>query len=139
MTDTTVGQVPQERSVMVLRSLITAAGREAVGWNTWTEPGRSSGVDIRPLYATDAPQSATAFLVRFAPGAHGDLHEHLGYELMFILDGELINDNGDRYTTGDLIIESPGSVHRVRTETGVVALGVREAPTVSRNAVRAPR
>lgn len=121
----------QQRTVTVLRSLLTAAGRDALEWNGWSEPGRA-GVQIRPLYATQGPQNATAFLARFGPDAHGDLHEHLGYELMFVLDGELINDNGDRYTAGDLVIEDPGSVHRVRTEKGVTVLGVREAPTVSR-------
>lgn len=118
----------QERTVTVLRNLHLAAGRDAVQWNTWTQPGRA-GVDIAPLYATDVAQPATAFLVRFAPGAHGDLHEHLGYELMFVLDGEMVNDNGDRYAPGDLIIEAPGSIHRITTETGFTALGVREAPT----------
>ncbi|MEY9834805.1 cupin domain-containing protein [Streptacidiphilus sp. EB103A] len=123
---------PRERAVTVLRQLLTTEGRDTLKWTTWNEPGRS-GVEICPLYATEAPQNATAFLVRFAPGAHGDLHEHLGYELMFVLDGDLVNDNGDRYTAGDLVIEAPGSVHRVRTETGVTVLGVREAPTVSRD------
>ncbi|MFC5719733.1 cupin domain-containing protein [Streptomyces gamaensis] len=132
MTDTITDHTVQERSITVLRALLTEAGRAALEWNTWSEPGRSGGVDILPLYATEAPQNATAFLVRFAPGAHGDLHEHLGHELMFVLEGELINDNGDRYRAGDLVIEPPGSVHRVRTETGVTALGVRQGPTVSR-------
>ncbi|MEY9488016.1 quercetin dioxygenase-like cupin family protein [Streptomyces calvus] len=135
MSDTLTGRTDthQQRTVTVLRGLLTAEGRDALEWSGWDEPGRA-GVQIRPLYATPAPQGATAFLVRFGPGAHGDLHEHLGYELMFVLDGELINDNGDRYTAGDLVIEDPGSVHRVRTETGVTVLGVREAPTVSREA-----
>lgn len=132
MSDTRTSRTApsQQRTVTVLRALLTAEGRDALDWSGWDEPGRA-GVQIRPLYATDAPEPATAFLARFAPGAHGDLHEHLGYELMFILDGELINDNGDRYTAGDLVIENPASVHRVRTETGVTVLGVREAPTVS--------
>ncbi|WP_051846152.1 cupin domain-containing protein [Streptomyces sp. NRRL F-5053] len=135
MSDTLTArpEVPQQRAVTVLRGLLTAEGREALDWHGWDEPGRA-GVQIRPLYTTRPPHAATAFLVRFGPGAHGDLHEHLGHELMFVLDGELINDNGDRYTAGDLIVEEPGSVHRVRTETGVTVLGVREGPTVPREA-----
>jgi anti-sigma factor ChrR (cupin superfamily) len=64
-------------------------------------------------------------------GAHGDLHEHLGYELMLVLAGELVNDNGDRYTVGDLVIEEPGSVHQVTSHTGCTVLGVRAGPTRS--------
>jgi quercetin dioxygenase-like cupin family protein len=119
------------RGVMVLRDLLSAQNRAALQWRTWTEPGRA-GSETYPLYTTGDGREATAFLVRFGPGAHGDLHEHLGYELMFVLDGEMVNDNGDRYTAGDLVIEEPGSVHRVSSETGFTVLAVREAPTMPR-------
>ncbi|WP_371493598.1 cupin domain-containing protein [Kitasatospora sp. NBC_00374] len=119
---------PRGRNVTVLRDLLSPEGLENLDWVRWVQPGRA-GVEVCPIYTTEAPQSASAFLVRMAPGAHGDLHEHTGYELMFVLSGELCNDNGDRYGVGDLIVEEPGSVHRVRTDTGCVALGVREAPT----------
>jgi quercetin dioxygenase-like cupin family protein len=124
---------PTDRNVLVLRDLLSSAALDDIDWTRWVEPGRT-GTAIRPLYATDAPQQATAYLVRFEAGAHGDLHEHLGYELMFVLRGELWNDNGDRYTVGDLVIEEPGSVHRIGTDTGCVLLGIREAPVVPRPA-----
>lgn len=119
------------RHVNVLRDLLSAGGRAAIEWDAWIEPDRA-GVQIRPLYRTEEPRAASAFLVRYGPGAHGDLHEHLGYELMFVLEGEMINDNGDRYGVGDLIIEEPGSVHRITTQGGFTVLAVREAPTVPR-------
>ncbi|GHG73921.1 cupin domain-containing protein [Streptomyces griseocarneus] len=126
----TTGPVPA-RNVTVLRGLLSSEGLDALDWQTWAEPGRS-GVEVHRLYVTDDAGPASALLTRMRPGAHGDLHEHLGYELVFVLEGELINDNGDRYTVGDLIVEEPGSVHRVSTEKGCVLLGVREAPTVPR-------
>ncbi|HWO64837.1 MAG TPA: cupin domain-containing protein [Umezawaea sp.] len=122
MTDTRV------RSVHVLRDVLSATGLDAVAWTRWEQPGRA-GVEIHPLFTTGDPQNATAFLTRMGPGAHGDLHEHLGYELMFVLEGELVNDNGDRYGVGDLIVEEPGSVHQVTSVTGCTVLGVRSAPT----------
>lgn len=133
MTDTSAGkpETLRNRAVVVLRNLLTEDGRSALDWDSWSEPGRT-GVQIFSLYATGEPQNGSAFLAHFAPGAHGDLHEHLGYELMFILDGELVNDNDDRYGPGDLVIEAPGSVHRVSSDSGVTVLGVREAPTVPR-------
>ncbi|OLF14686.1 AMP-binding protein [Actinophytocola xanthii] len=117
----------QQRSVAVWKDLLTGAGRDAVPWQRWVEPGRA-GVDIHRLYRVEQTE-ATAFLVRFGPGAHGDLHEHLDYELMFVLDGELCNDNGDRYGVGDLVVEEPHSVHRVSSEHGCTLLVVREAAT----------
>src|SRR2546430_6469773 len=104
--------VSSQRDVLVLRDLLTKGGLDALDWRRWEQPGRS-GVDIHPLYTTPDEPTGTAFIVRMGAGAHGDLHEHLGYELMFVLDGELRNDNGDRYAAGDLIVERPGSAHRV--------------------------
>ena len=119
------------RDVLVLRNLLSLDGLDALDWKTWVQPGRA-GADLHTIYTTDQERPATAFLVRMHPGAHGDLHEHLDFELMFVLAGELRNDNGDRYTTGDLIVERPGSVHQVTTDTGCTVLGIREAPTVPR-------
>jgi acetyl-CoA synthetase len=126
-TPTQFDAAPQQRNVTVVKDLLTATSRDAVDWERWVEPGRA-GVDIHRLYRTD-PRQATAFLVRFGAGAHGDLHEHLDYELMFVLEGDLHNDNGDRYVVGDLIIEEPNSVHRVSSTAGCTLLVVREAPT----------
>ncbi|MEU4063491.1 cupin domain-containing protein [Streptomyces wedmorensis] len=121
-----------DRSVTVLRDLLSPEALDSVEWRRWHEPGRT-GTAIHALYETADDQPATAQLIRFDPGAHGDLHEHLGYELMFVLQGELLNDNGDRYGVGDLVVEEPGSVHRISTETGCTLLGIREAPVVPTN------
>ncbi len=119
--------LPATRNIIVLKDLLTSTGLDNVEWRRWVQPGRT-GVDIHTLYRTE-PDGANAFLVRFGPGAHGDLHEHPDYEMMFVLEGELHNDNGDRYRIGDLIIEEPGSVHRVTSPQGCTLLVVREAPT----------
>ncbi|MER5199861.1 cupin domain-containing protein [Streptomyces sp. NPDC002755] len=119
---------PQKRQVTVLRDIFDPVGLDTLPWERWEEPGRA-GVDLHRLYLTDGADPGAAMITRMAPGAHGDLHEHLGYELILVLEGELLNDNGDRYRPGDLVIEQPGSVHQVRTETGCSVLGVRHAPT----------
>lgn len=119
------------RNVLVLRSLLSALDRNKLEWQTWSQAGRA-GSEIYPLYTAEGGPAgpATAFLVRFGPNSHGDLHEHTGYELMFVLQGELRNDNGDRYTVGDLIIEEPDSVHQVSSVEGCVLLVIREGPTI---------
>jgi acetyl-CoA synthetase len=119
------------RNVLVLRNLLTALDQDRLEWRTWSQAGRA-GSDIYPLYTAEGGPAgpATAFLVRFGPDSHGDLHEHTGYELMFVLAGELRNDNGDVYGVGDLIIEEPDSVHQVSSVDGCVLLVVREGPTI---------
>ena len=94
-------------------------GREAVGAH-WLYTGEQTG-----------PDAAESYVARFGPGAHGDLHRHLGFELLFILDGELHNDNGEVYGPGSLVMERPGSVHQVSSELGCVMLVVREKRTVA--------
>jgi anti-sigma factor ChrR (cupin superfamily) len=119
------------RQLQVHRELLTAEAREALAWKSWQQPGRA-GARIYPLYTceqgVDGP--ATAFLVAFGPGSHGDLHEHAGHELIFVLDGILQNDNGDSYTVGDLIIEAPRSIHQVSSRDGCVLLVIRQGPAV---------
>jgi acetyl-CoA synthetase len=125
------------RNVLVLRNLLTALERDKLEWRTWSQAGRA-GSDILPLYTAECGPAgpAVAFLVRFGPGAHGDLHEHTGYELMFVLEGELRNDNADVYRVGDLVIEEPESVHQVSSVDGCVLLVVREGPTIPVTASR---
>jgi anti-sigma factor ChrR (cupin superfamily) len=114
---------------------IQVLNRRDPGELPWADLGvdvviESTGV-LR-IFSTGGDRPATAMITRRAPGAHGDLHEHLDYELMFVLAGELRNDNGDRYTVGDLILEAPGSIHQVSTTTGCTVLGIRQAPTIPR-------
>jgi anti-sigma factor ChrR (cupin superfamily) len=113
---------------VVFRELLSRTALGSLGWDQWVQPGRS-GADLHVLFPAGPGQPATAFLTRLAPGAHGDLHEHLGHELMLVLDGELLEDDGSRYGVGDLVVKAPGSAHRVRSETGCTVLGVRALAT----------
>ena len=66
-----------------------------LAWTAWVEPGRI-GVEHYTLWAPDGDvEDSVGLLLRFPPGAHGDFHEHLGYELMLVLDGTLEHSDGD--------------------------------------------
>jgi len=66
------------------------------------------------LWAPDGHEHSVALLLRFPPGAHGDHHEHLGYELMLVLHGRLDHSDGRSLQVRDLVVERPGSRHRCR-------------------------
>jgi len=100
---------------------------DGVGVAALGEPGRT-GTAIHNIYVTQPPQQATAQLIRFVPGLMGTLHEHLGYELMFVLQGELRNDNAIGYTVGIWSSKSRESVHRISTRPAAPCSGIREAP-----------
>ncbi|WP_371671437.1 cupin domain-containing protein [Streptomyces sp. NBC_00289] len=87
------------------------------------------GVEVFPLYTTEqtGPSGPAASLVRYHPGASADPHRHTGYEIILVLDGELITEDG-RHPKNSLLVMAPGSVHAPRTERGALMLVVWEAP-----------
>jgi anti-sigma factor ChrR (cupin superfamily) len=106
-----------------------------VEWVPWKEPGRI-GVEHHVLWAPDPAkgEESVGLLLRFPPGAHGDYHEHLGFELMLVLDGTLEHSDGDSYAKGDLVVEAPGTQHQMSSSAGCTVLAIRTRPA----AVRTP-
>lgn len=85
-----------------------------------------AGVDIYRLYENgpDGPQAA---LLRFHPGGRVPLHEHAGYEHIFMLSGEQV-DEVSKAETGALIINPPGTSHSILSENGCIVLAIYEKP-----------
>jgi anti-sigma factor ChrR (cupin superfamily) len=106
---------------VVLAELLRRAGslKDEEGWEPF-----GPGVGVRWLYRTpDGGPSAA--LLRYQPGASVPLHEHVGYEHVLVLDGAQADERG-RYPAGALVINPPGSRHRVHSDEGCVVLIVWE-------------
>ena len=58
------------------------------------------------------------YVMRMPPGAVTIAHDHPGMEEFLILEGELIDDDGTVFKTGDFVSYDPGTHHNSRTETG---------------------
>lgn len=97
-------------------------------WSSYNVPGRE-GVQIDRLYDTSdtGEGGPSAALVRYLPGAKVKRHIHPGYEIILVIEGELINDTGV-HGPGTLEIHPPGSSHALASETGCVFLVVWEQP-----------
>lgn len=93
--------------------------KDEEGWEAFLP-----GVDVRWLYQT-TPDGPAAALIRYQPGARVPLHEHVGYEHVFVLDGAQSDQFGNA-TAGTLTINSPGSSHSVVSENGCVVLIIWE-------------
>ncbi|WP_239309017.1 cupin domain-containing protein [Frankia sp. Cj3] len=101
-------------------------------WTSWVEPGRA-GVEHHILWAPDdGGEDSAGLLLRFPPGAHGDFHEHLGYELMLVFDGTLDRSDGRSFSAGDLVVEGPGTRHQMSSRLGCTVLAIRSKPAVAR-------
>lgn len=88
------------------------------------EPFRE-GVEIARLSGR-GDKGETA-LLRYAPGASVPMHNHTGLETILILSGSQSDDDGT-YRAGDLVLNQPGSRHRVWSEEGCLVLISWAAP-----------
>jgi anti-sigma factor ChrR (cupin superfamily) len=84
------------------------------------------GVDIYRLY-DDGADGPNAALLRFQPGGRVPLHEHTGYEHIFVLSGSQVDENSEAHT-GSLIINPPGTSHSILSENGCIVLAIYEKP-----------
>ena len=86
------------------------------------------GVSIFYLYdARQNAQGPVAALVRYVPGALTPRHIHVGWELVLVVEGELLDDKG-AHAAGVLQIYPPGSSHELSSVAGCTFLVVWEQP-----------
>lgn len=99
-----------------------------VSFQKMNVPGRE-GVEIHPLYTTEqtGPDGPAAAIVRYLPGATVRRHVHPGWELILVLEGELVNDGGT-HGPGTLEVLPPNSTHALHSEKGCTFLVVWEQP-----------
>lgn len=93
--------------------------REAADW----KPFRP-GVTAIWLY-DEGKGGAAAVLLRYEPGARVVLHEHVGYEHVFVIEGDQYDEYGT-YPTGSFVINPPGTRHSPGSKGGCVALLIYE-------------
>jgi anti-sigma factor ChrR (cupin superfamily) len=55
-------------------------------------------------------------------GAHSKPHEHTGHEEFLVLEGELIDCDGQRFDSGDYVRFQPGSKHGSTSPKGCTLL-----------------
>ena len=108
--------------VLKLKDLFQISGwQQRLPWKPFQE-----GVDIYRLYG-DGKTGPTAALLRFKAGGRVPLHEHTGYEHIFVLAGSQVDENS-RAETGALIINPPGTSHSILSENGCIVLAIYEKP-----------
>lgn len=109
-------------AVLKLNDLFQISGwQHKLAWKPFQD-----GVEIYRLYGNGADGSMAA-LLRFHPGARVKLHEHAGYEHIFVLSGSQVDENSET-EAGSLIINPPGTAHSVLSKTGCIVLVIYEKP-----------
>jgi anti-sigma factor ChrR (cupin superfamily) len=119
---------------LILENLLNMAKEQYnLAWQKYTDNERK-GAEIFPLYnaRNEKNEGPAAALLRYSPGAKVTRHVHLGYELIFVLEGVLHNDTG-AHRAGTLEICPPGSTHELWSDEGCIFLVVWEQPVTTQN------
>jgi anti-sigma factor ChrR (cupin superfamily) len=113
--------------VLILKNLLNIAARQdELPWKPLCP-----GVDIYQLYK-DGEDGAMAALLRYQPGASVPLHDHRGFEHIFVLSGSQTDQNGE-HQAGTLVINPPHSNHSVISQSGCIVLAIWEKPVSIRS------
>ena len=88
----------------------------------------SSGLKWFPLSKNEKLEHEV-FIVRFEPESSSSFHKHKGYEEFYVIDGELIDDDGKVFKKGDYVKFEKGTKHSSYSNTGCTLLVILYAGT----------
>jgi len=93
------------------------------------------GADGRPLYelrrlytgATNHDVPTEAIIARLQPGASSAPHRHMGYELIYVIEGGFETEHGV-FGKNSVVLMKPDTVHKTISAKGCLALVIRDKP-----------
>lgn len=91
----------------------------------WVEGG--NGMRTRPLWEDEAT-GRKAHIVEFEPGAGMPLHRHIGHELIYMIEGSLVDETGI-LRPGNVAYRPNGCVHSNMSPNGAIALAIIDGPS----------
>ena len=92
------------------------------------KPTPCPGIDMKVLLEDKDTGLLTA-LFRWQPGAVLTLHEHVEVEQTFVLEGSLVDDEGE-VTAGNYVWRPKGNRHIAKSPNGALVLSIFLKPNV---------
>ena len=92
------------------------------------KPTPCAGIDMKVLVEDPATGLLTA-LFRWQPGAELSLHEHVEIEQTFVLEGSLVDDEGE-VRAGNYVWRPKGNRHIARSPGGALVLSIFLKPNI---------
>jgi anti-sigma factor ChrR (cupin superfamily) len=92
------------------------------------KPTPTPGIDMKILLEDKATGLLTA-LFRWAPGTALDLHEHVEIEQTYVLEGHIVDDEGE-VRAGNYVWRPKGSRHIARSPGGALVISFFLSPNV---------
>ncbi len=101
--------------------------RDEFAYEPYDPEGKTErGTSLIKLNAS-MPRDVGFYIYRMEPGAHTTPHRHGGAEEFLIVEGELIDNDGTVYRTGDVVWLAGGTEHTSHTKTGCIIAVYAEA------------
>jgi anti-sigma factor ChrR (cupin superfamily) len=91
-------------------------------------PTQVKGIDIKILLQDKSTGLMTA-LFRWAPGARLPLHEHVEIEQTYVLEGSILDDEGE-VTAGNFVWRPKGNRHYAVSPKGALLLAMFLRPNI---------
>ena len=98
-----------------------------VGDLPW-KPTPCAGIDMKVLLEDKESGLLTA-LFRWQPGSELTLHEHVEVEQTFVLEGSLVDDEGE-VTAGNYVWRPKGNRHIAKSPHGALVLSIFLKPNI---------
>ena len=92
------------------------------------KPTPCPGIDVKIL-VEDKDTGLMTALFRWQPGAKLDLHEHVEVEQTFVLQGSLLDDEGE-VTAGNYVWRPKGNRHIAKSPNGALVLSIFLKPNI---------
>jgi anti-sigma factor ChrR (cupin superfamily) len=92
------------------------------------KPTPCAGIDMKVLVEDKETGLLTA-LFRWQPGSELSLHEHVEVEQTFVLEGSLVDDEGE-VTAGNYVWRPKGNRHIAKSPHGALVLSIFLKPNI---------
>jgi anti-sigma factor ChrR (cupin superfamily) len=92
------------------------------------KPTPCPGIDMKVLVEDKETGLLTA-LFRWQPGSELSLHEHVEVEQTFVLEGSLVDDEGE-VTAGNYVWRPKGNRHIAKSPNGALVLSIFLKPNI---------
>ena len=92
------------------------------------KPTPCAGIEMKVL-VEDKESGLLTALFRWQPGAELSLHEHVEVEQTFVLEGSLIDDEGE-VTAGNYVWRPKGNRHIAKSPDGALVLSIFLKPNI---------
>ena len=92
------------------------------------KPTPCDGIDMKILFQ-DGDRGLLTALFRWAPGSSLPLHEHVDIEQTYVLEGSIVDDEGE-VTAGNFVWRPSGSSHMATAPNGALILATFLKPNI---------